>query len=139
MVPETSKRLPADIELHRLDRGRAQDAPVRIFSLHIEVSIKIFFVRKGFNVSSNTQNFYGDVLAFRVYLCHPQAGDGVCLVEVLSLDVLVDRLRQRHVHRCQRHPFQAGHPGSPVAGDLSADELSRDKRLCLSSAYTVVE
>lgn len=27
-VPQTSERLPAHVELHRLDRGRAQDAPV---------------------------------------------------------------------------------------------------------------
>ena len=45
-----------------------------------------------------------------LHLSHPQASDGVGLLKVLSLDMLVHRLRQRHVHGRQRHPFQAGHP-----------------------------
>ena len=59
-----------------------------------------------------------------IYLRHPQAGDGVGLLKILGLDVLVYRLRQRHVHGRQRHPFETGHPRSPIASDLSTDELS---------------
>lgn len=41
-VPQTSERLPAHVELHRLDRGRAQDAPVPLF----KSLTKYLFVRE---------------------------------------------------------------------------------------------
>lgn len=59
------------------------------------------------------------------HLGDPQAGDGVRLLELPGLDVPIHRLRQRDVHGRQRHPFEADHPSSSVAGNFSTDELCR--------------